>query len=342
MPLFSFPSLLIGGVLVNLMGIATLLQHEDLTPPWVSRLVQNPIARWMIAYNLTALVVYLLTMHGRGNSVLHQVWTSHYLPLGDIPALPSFLANNVADLFTHAFPQAFPWLALAFPIGLVALMLDRRLRILGISIALIYGAFFVVSALGQYPIGERRTEAFMSPLTLFTAVSSLILLRRPGSLTRPGADPGTRGGVIAAFAVAVLFLAHFGLRVARVAYTYPDSSTGAATIVERANAVIKEEDGLIVFWWTSYAVGIYGRWPVEFKETEATGNAFYVIPTRRNTLVTGEVFNESPTAVQEQLIAFLQHSPDRLFYIIDRGPPKASEWVIETVLSQGYRLQHRE
>jgi hypothetical protein len=182
----------------------------------------------------------------------------------------------------------------------------------------------------------------MSPLTLFTAVSSLILLRRPVSLTRPGADPGTRGGVIAAFAVAVLFLAHFGLRVTNVAYAYPDSSTGAAAIVEHANAVIKEEDGLIVFWWTSYAVGVYGRWPVEIKETEATGNAFYVIPTRRNTLVAGEGFNESPTAVQEQLIAFLQHSPDRLFYIIDRGPPKASEWVIETVLSQGYRIQHRE
>ena len=75
---------------------------------------------------------------------------------------------------------------------------------------------------------------------------------------------------------------------------------------------------------------------------------FYISSARddwrggRNTLVAGEGFNESPTAVQEQLIAFLQHSPDRLFYIIDRGPPKASEWVTETVLSQGYRLQHRE
>ena len=148
--------------------------------------------------------------------------------------------------------------------------------------------------------------------------------------------------MIVTSAVAILFLAHFGLRVANVAYAYPDSSTGAAVIVERANAVIEEGDGLLVFPWTSWALGIYGRWPVEFDETEAHSNAFYVIPTRRNTLVAGEAFKESPTAVQEQLIAFLQHSPDRLFYIIDRGPPKESEWVIETVRSQGYRLQHRE
>jgi hypothetical protein len=347
MPLLSFPSLLIGGVLVNFIGIATLLRHKEFTPPSVSRLVQNPMVRWMIAYNLAALLVYLLTMHGRGSSALLEGWTSHYLPIGDISALPSFLTNNVAALFKHAFPEAFAWLALWFPVGLVALMLNRRLRVLGISIAVIYGAFFVVSALGLYPIGERRTEAFMSPLTIFTAVSSLLLLHRPGSQTRPGAVPGTRGGAIAAFSVAVIFLVHFGLRVASVAYAYPDAQTGAATIIERANTVIEEGDGLIVHWWTSYAVGFYGRWPVEFKETEASSNAFYVIPNRRNTLVAGESrnggkFADSPADVQRQLIPFLQRSPDRLFYIIDRAPSKSNEWIIDTILSQGYRLEHTE
>lgn len=335
LPLFSWPALIIGSILVITLGGAALIRRDN-------RAQATKLLGWMLVYALAALSIYLLTMRGRGSPILYTHWDANYLPANDWGTLPAFLADSGVKLFTRAFPKDLSWFALAVPVGFAALLLDRRLRALGIAILSIYAALFLASALHLYPVGGGRTDIFSFPLTIFTAVSALMLLR---NLSRPAWLFRVAG--LAAPVIALLLVTHFGVRLPGISIKYPDS--GGAQVVARAAEITRDGDALVIFTWTNWAVGFYGPWPVRIDEgaDPSNSNAFFVRPLRAHTLVpdnswSGIRINQDRVAVREQLLPFLRTSPKRLIYLIDQGPNNANQWFVETIIEAGYQFDHQE
>ena len=46
--------------------------------------------------------------------------------------------------------------------------------------------------------------------------------------------------------------------------------------------------------------------------------------------------------MRQQLRPFLRNAPARLIYLVDRGPQAPHEWIVDTVLGAGYRLDGQE
>ncbi|MCI0657878.1 MAG: hypothetical protein L0170_12520, partial [Acidobacteria bacterium] len=126
---------------------------------------------------------------------------------------------------------------------------------------------------------------------------------------------------------------------------YPES--GSREAVERLNILLSDQDGLVVYPWSNYAVAYYGRWPARLLEVQDSTNGLYAEPERARSLVLRETFHGVPfqaerTAVAGQLESFLGHRIPTLVYLAVRGPLPPHTWIVETILSSGYSLSHQE
>jgi len=282
-------------------------------------------------YGLAALAAYFLWIQGRGSPGLFRHWARFYLPLDDFGAAWGFLAENGLRFFTHAFPGGLAWLALLIPLGLLALLARPDGRPLGLSLLLLYAGLFLASALSLYPVGGGRVDVHSYPVSILAAVGALWLLHRR-----------IRAVSIVAAGLAI---GYFLVQFPGTEYFYPASP--AREIVERVNEETQAEDGLIVYPWSNWALGTYGKWPVRFVPVTGSANTFYVEPERDGTLVLresvgGESFQGGPAIVGDQLLPFLTDGPSRLVYMAVWGPTEPHNWIVQAVVASGYAIQHHE
>ena len=118
-------------------------------------------------------------------------------------------------------------------------------------------------------------------------------------------------------------------------------------LVEKANKEIGDEDGLVVYPWTNWAIGYYGKWPARIIKAEDSSNGFYVHLLRPRTLVLHETykgvnFYSDPHLAQNQLSEFLASGFNRLFYISSLKKNNAHKWIVNYIIEQGYRKRVNE
>lgn len=320
-PLFSFPAIFLGPILVVAAASALARRRDGGATPL------RRAAGWgLAATGLAVAAIAGTVLLGRGNPSLFVHWRKFYLPLGDVAQLPGFLAGAGQRFFTLAFPAPLAFLALLVPAGLWALWARREDRPLAPALAAFYLAVAAASALQRFPVGGGRTDLFAHPVTILLAVAAV------GTL---GAR--LRAAPLVAAAIAVGALA-WTLREGPVRYP----PTGDAVMVRRAAAEIEAGDGLVVYPWSNWAVAHYGPWRVRLTAVGDSTSGYYAEPERAQTLVlretlAGAKFEADPAVVERQLRGYLAQAPPRLHYVALWGPPEPHAWIVRAIAAAGYR-----
>jgi len=329
----SVPSLFVAGAMVNVAAAALLLR-----PPATASPAGRPVApsrlRLLLGwagFHLAVLAFYLAFVRGGRNASLLVHWRNFFVPTDDLSAAAAFLSGRGARLFTGAFPEGLPWLAALIPVGLARLLWRRDGRALGLAMAGLYAGVVAAAALRLYPIGGGRTDLYAVPISILLAACALSGHGRWSRWLPPAA--------------AALAAAHFLITLPSGRSAYPEE--GGRAIVERANEIVRDEDGLVIYPWSNYAVGYYGRWPVRLVPVADSTNGFYVRLERERTLVlhetlAGRSFEAGPDVVERQLIPFLADGPERLVYVAVKGPTDPHAWIVRTIVSHGYRMVDHE
>jgi hypothetical protein len=322
----SFISLFLGLLLVNAIGLSMTLEPAGKRVASRSRL----LVVW-VGFNLAALALGCFLMLGRGNPSLYHHWRNFYLPTESAAGAASFMVHHGLGLFTNAFPKHFGWLAVLIPLGLFRLLRRPAWRPLGIALLGLYLSILVASGLRLYPIGGGRTDLYIAPVSILLVAVAAGMEGRLGRFLKP------------AMAVASLGICLVSLRDLRPGYP----ETGSWQAMERVNELVRDGDALVIYPWSNYAVGYYGRWPARLVEVEDSTNGFYVELDRPGTLVLRETlrgasFESDRSVVAEQLQPLLARGFPRLVYVAIRGPIAPHTWTVETILSQGYEVAHQE
>lgn len=309
----SFPSLMVSAALINTFALCMLIDRDP-RPGRRSTLLAAG------ACNGLLLVVFLL--------LIRSHFSGHWSgPLSTFYASPTleFLTQKGAAFFWGAFPARLTWIALFVPVGLFALVREKKWRCIGLALLIFYAGLFLASMLRLYPVGAGRTDVFSYPLTIAAAVLGIDLLTRKYRFFAVGG--------------AVFVLAVFGFEMATVRYTYPES--GAKKVVERACEMTRPDDGLIIYPCANWSVAFYGKWPTGLVAMDEPDTGFHMFPERPRTLVIKEVIDwvwypHDPRVVKQQLEPFLSEGHERLVYVASSADAHVNTWIVECITAHGY------
>ncbi|MFC1462520.1 hypothetical protein ACFLQU_02835 [Verrucomicrobiota bacterium] len=322
--LFSFPSILVGAALVNIVALTMLLQPDN-RPKW------RPSAVTLAACNVALLVTYLVMMRPHVSGAGRGPLSNFYPTATTAPAIAEFVWENGAAFFWGAFPARITWIALFVPVGLYAMIRKPEWRGVGLAVTAFYLGIFLASLLRIYPLGAGRTDAFSYPFTITAAALGIDLLTRKYKFFAVGG--------------AVFVLAVFGFELATVRYTYPES--GARAVVERVSDAVQADDALVVYPCSNWPLALYGKWPTELVVMKEPVTGFYMYPERPRTLVINEVIDgvwyaHDARIVKQQLEPFLLKAHERLVYMASSAHEHVNAWIVECITSHGYIVQVSE
>ena len=322
----SFISLFLALLLVNAIGLTMFMDRAR-----DKAATRRPLLAVWGGFNLGALAICWFLMLGRGNPSLYHFWRNFYLPTESAAGAASFMVHLGKGLFTNAFPDHFGWLAVLIPVGLFRLLRRPTWRPLGIALLGLYLVVIVASGLRLYPIGGGRTDLYIAPVSILLVAAAAHMEGRLGRVLTPA---------VAVASVGICLVSLRGMHP-----EYPD--TGSWQTMEKVNELVRDGDALVIYPWSNYAVGYYGRWPARLVEVEDSTNGFYVELDRPDTLVLRETwrgvsFESDRSVVAEQLQPLLAQGLPRLVYVAIRGPIAPHTWIVETILSQGYQITHQE
>ena len=317
---FSVTAAAVGLVIVN--GIAL---HVLMARPGELRISRPAVAALCAGYDLIALVWLGLLQTRQANELIVLFWSDFYLPLNDPSALWSFLSMHFTRFFTGALPSTLVWFAIGVPLGIVLLCMRRNTRPIGFALLLFYGGMLAASALHLYPLGGRRTDIFSYPVTVLTITGAVWTLSRWVRFLPQAA-------LIVVIVEILLFFPASPV-------TYPQ--LGGRSAIEMANELARDGDGLVVAPCDSWALGCYGRWPVQLVRAEESSNGFVVQVSRRDTLILRESwrgldYRQTPSVVRAQLEPFLTDAPRRIFFVSIGRRPSADEWIAQVIAGHGY------
>jgi hypothetical protein len=318
-PLFSIPSLIPGGVLVNALAFWRWFKQRK---SWDNLAIAA-------AYDAVVIAIFFTLLAGQRNEALVQYWAANYLPLNDPSALGSFFARGAGLAFIlNPFSTELWWVPFLLLPGVAWLIARRELRPLGAMLGLVVIAVFIASALRLYPVGHDRLDLFAHPVLLLIVAAAFM---PPTPRFRAVPIVG-----VAVFAVALLLSGTYG---------YPP--VGDRQMVNRAAAALRDEDGLVVYPWANYAAGLYGPWPTEIVRVTDSTNRFYVHLRRPNTLVLHESldgvdFQQDPRVMVDQLKPFVDRGYRRIVYVSGTTMSRPHEWACGYIISRGYRVTRAE
>jgi hypothetical protein len=319
---FSFSAIALGLVVVNVLGLHMMGAPRSLIA----------LPRWLIiavcaTFDLISLMWVLAVQSRQANDLMFGFWVWHYLPIDDPPAMWSFARTHLAGFFAGALPAGLGWLAAMVPLTIVLFLLRKPTRLLGVALALFWLGMFAASAVGKYPLGGGRTDAFSYPITILTIVGGIWALSR-----------------------LIWFLPHVALLTVGgyalvtfpgVPVDYPKTAGRAA--VEELGRLAGESDGLIIPPNSAWAFGCYGPWAVDLVEADDSSNRFLVVPRRSHSLVVREVASDSAEALDatlvQQMEEFLSQAPKRIWYISVHSWQRPDEFLTRHLEASGYRRQ---
>ena len=317
--LLSFPSFLVSAAFLGTIALFQLVECD-------SRTALRKALITLVACATVVLGFFFIFILPHFSGHWSGLLTNFYAK----PTL-EYMRGAGAGFFWGAFPARLTWVVLFVPVGLVAMLLDKRWRAIGVALCIFYPGLFLASMLKLWPVGAGRTDIFSYPLTITAAIYAVDVLTRKYRFF-------AIGGAVLAFAA-------LGVDVATVRYTYPE--TGARTVVERANETVRPDDALIVYPCSNWALAMYGRWPTRFVVLENPDPGFYMYPDRPRTLVINEEidrvwYDHDPTIVRRQLVPFLGQSHRRLVYIANAAHEHVNDWIVECITSHGYAVETSE
>lgn len=308
-------SVFVAGVLVP-TALATLYLRRDREPV--------PIASLAAAGTMTtaaALFLYLGFLRGIDSAVTTEYWRDSYLPTESAGALFAGVANVVAlwlDRLLHGFPEGV--LPGVVAIGLVLLALGalhlwlagfRAHLVAAIGIPLLV---FAASAAQRLPLGSGRVELFLMPLLACGLACGVALaLRLPNERLRTGA-----------LALAIVFAA-IQLPSARLAL-YP--AQHVAPLVDVLNEELKPGDRLVTNLHGSFALSLYGPWPIELVRDDRLMTQFHPEP----------ILEGFSVAEDTDLGPIERLRPSRVFVFGSHYPANYPPQMIEGLAGLGYQV----
>ena len=320
---FSFTAAPVGLVIVNGITLHVFLARRD-----ELKVSRRAVAAGCAAYDLIVLAWVGLFQAHQANELIVQFWSDYYLPLNDPSALWSFATVQIPRFLTGALPSNLGWFAIGAPLGIALLCGRTSTRSIGLALLVFYGGLLAASALQLYPLGGRRTDVFSYPVTILAITGAVwVLSRRVWFLPEVA--------MIVVFIEILLFFPEPRVHYSRQA------GRGA---IEMVNALAGDGDGLIVAPRANWALGCYGRWPIQLVRADDSSNGFVVQVSRGQTLVLRESWEDmdirqARAAVGMQLELFLADAPRRLFFVSIGRWPVMDEWIEQVIEGHEYMVR---
>jgi len=323
-------ALLAVAVLACLIGAGTIVVATivvNIALAWHARWQRDHGQRYVLtlgllaAFNIAVFLYYLAVLRAQATAPLYEYWARFYVPHASLSAALHHIDAVSLGALRGAFPDQLIWLAWLAPLGLAALLWNRRLRPIGVALTAVAAAMIVLSALRLYPLGGSRTDIFLYPLGILAAAAGIDAISR--RLPR-----GAELRVVCAALVLVFALAN----VSGQPYFDLDLSNMVRTLDRRA----RPAHGIVVYPKASTLTAFYSSMPSRYLTSGARGLVFEF--DRDRTLSLSPV--DSQTG-QRQLYDFLeaQRYP-RIWLIATRvGQNYPLESLIEMIRADGYRIQ---
>jgi len=289
--LFSFTSIFVSALCVNLAVAAGLLRQWRERPPWRAGLI-------VLVFDLSVWLVYVLLLREYGSQALRAYWAGGFLPLGSLEGLLAFLKTAGWGALSGAFPGPLCFLTVLVIPGLGGLLGRASSRTVGIFFGLFYLQLLATSALGIYPLQGGRTSMFIYPVTLFLACAGLVVLT---SFRR----------VAALSAVATCLLAAAALYWLGGPSRYPPGRD--AELVRALQQEVRPGDGVLVWPLASEAIAYYSDWPITLQR-QVRPRGFGIELVRRDTLKLPPP-GELAGRLDGLLRGFLARDHDRILYL---------------------------
>ena len=269
---------------------------------------------------------YLGLLRRQARPSLTEYWAD-YFPHSLAPAeLSSFLARRGFDFLALALPGPLRWGVLLCVPALVYLFMRRRSRLLGLFFLVFYAQMAAAACARLFPMGTGRADLFAHGPTLLLVAVGLQAIS-----SWAGAGRRTTGAILCVLAAALLL--GFGQRSA-----YRTSGDDAA-VVSRLAEVVQPDDGLIVYPLSTYAVGVYGPWPIRVERWPAQGTGFEVVIDRPRTLSlhVHPGYLSEPSLMAADLREFLAHGYDRVVFVTATEARRDPQiFVHQELLDAGY------
>ncbi len=271
----------------------------------------------------SGMALLLVPLVRSGNQAMIECWHYGFLPLdGDIF---NFFWRRGFALFTGAFPGGLGWLALMIIPGIYQLFRQDQTKPLGYALILFLAAILAASALRKYPMGGGRTDIFSYPVTI---VLFVVGLQRSSDLYRH---------LPAAITAVMSLIITWGVLTVHYEY-YPSRACDLMTYINRT---IKPNDALVVYPWTNWAAGFYGKWPVKLVQKTYSANGYYVQLDRPHTFILegsyeNLYFLTDPAVVGNQLRAVFQKDYPRIVYFAVIPPYMPHQWILQDFKQAGY------
>lgn len=281
----------------------------------------------VLVFVASAMVTVFFLAAPRMSPALREFWRSFYLPLD--ATIVNFARVRLFAFFTSEFAGPARWLALLIPFGLFRMWCFERTRRHAVVMTLSLLLLLAASAAHRYPLGGERTDLFLHPLFAFAIAGALL-----GSTGRWQAV-----GRSALAAVVLLLILQFRILMP----VYPVASDRDA--VAGGLSLLGSGDELLIYPFSSWAVGYYGAWPVRFVETDVTTNAFYAIPERGETTmlmerVGGVDFRDDRRVLEVQLDRLVSAKrPRTITLIATSADPAPLQHIVERLTHHGYSIQ---
>jgi len=288
--LFSFTSIFVSALCVNLALAADLLRQRRERPPWRAGLI-------VLVFDASVWLVYVLLLREHGNQALRAYWAGGFLPLGSLEGLLAFLKIAGWGALSGAFPGPLCFLTVLVIPGLAGLLWRASSRTVGIFFGLFYLQLLATSALGIYPLQGGRASMFTYPITLFLACAGLVVLT---SFRR----------VTALSAIATCLLAAAALYWLGEPSRYPPGRD--AELVRALQEEVRPGDGVLVWPLASEAIGYYSDWPITLQR-QVDPRGFGIELVRRDTLNLPQP-PELAGRLDGLLHEFLARDHDRILY----------------------------
>jgi hypothetical protein len=271
---------------------------------------------------------YVTILRRQARPSMVEYW-SEFFPASIAPAdLLAFVTVRGVDFVTLALPTSLRWAALLCIPALIVLLARERSRLGGVFCVVFYLQMAVVGAVRLFPIGTGRAELFAHGLTLLlVAVGAHALVRSVGA--------GERVATAVLCALAMASVLAFGQRSA-----YRTSGDDAAVIRELERTLLPS-DGLIVYPLSTFALGVYGRWPIHLEKWPAQGTGFEVVVDRPRTLSQHlyPEYTSEPWRMRDDLHEFLDRGYDNIVLFTATEAKRAVQvYMHEELLAAGYHL----
>jgi len=325
---FSFASLISGAVLLHLGALLAARAALRSDPIPRAELWREAIVACAV-FDAFAILVFGLILRTHGDAAVFAYWEKAYLPLTDFALLKNFLLSRGANVYEGIVAGLTARItAILVAVGALVLIAQRRTRSPTLGIVAVLCGLYAASALRCYPAGGGRTDLFVHPLgavLVAAAIGSLVSFVH-------------RSAPRAALALAVAIVVAVG--VATQPAVYP--IRGDREVIEHATATIAPGDAIVIYPWSSWAVALYGSWPVDLRVEPVSTNGFYAVPKRPQTLLLGETaggqsFLDSPMVAPQQVDALLgDNEPARLHLIATATREPALRYIREAFEARGY------